>query len=478
MIMHRVGISPERRVLIAANRLPVTATLRAGTVEFTRSAGGVASGLERVASRLPTVWFGWHGLPAEAAGQSSQLSRFGKGLIEIPLTRNEIERFYRGYANGVLWPALHGWSEESCGDPIDWKIYQQVNSRYANAILDDLDGSDRVWVHDYHLLLVPQLLRAQAADASIAFFLHTPFPTPEEFLAIPQAPQLIDGMLGADTIGFHTRDYVRNFLETAAHFGYSIDDNTVRIGSRAVQVKHAPMGIDCVEFTRLASDPQVLSELARLQSTKAPVMMLGVDRLDYTKGIPNRLLAFEHLLETHAELHKRVSLVQIAVPTREEIAAYQDLRHVVEQLVERINQRFGSASWLPVDCLFASVDLPTLVALYRAADVMLVTPQRDGLNLVAKEFVASRVDGSGVLVLSQFAGVANELTAALQVDPNRVARLSAGLYAALQMPIPERRRRMRQMRRAVLCNSIFHWANECIGGLELQAEHAGVSSEQ
>jgi trehalose 6-phosphate synthase/phosphatase len=234
------------------------------------------------------------------------------------------------------------------------------------------------------------------------------------------------------------------------------------------------MGIDCDEFTRLASDPRVLSEVARLQSAKSPMMMLGVDRLDYTKGIPNRLLAFEHLLETHPDLHKRVSLLQIAVPTREEIPAYRDLRQVVTDLIERINRRFGCASWLPVDCLFGSVDLHTLVALYRTTDVMLVTPERDGLNLVAKEFVASRVDGGGVLVLSTFAGVADELAEALQVDPNRLLRFSAGLYAALHMPIAERRRRMRLMRRTVRANSVFRWAAEFIAEPPLRVESVVV----
>ncbi len=463
----------DPRVLIAANRLPVTASRQSGIVKFKTSSGGLASGLMRVARQWPTVWFGWHGLPTDPAAQST-LCAGRSGIAEIPLSCFEIERFYRRYANSMLWPALHGWPEEARGDETDWATYKQVNERYADAILDQLRPHDRVWVHDFHLLLVPQLIRSQAADASLAFFLHTPFPAPTEFLALPNARELIEGMLGADTIGFHTQAYARNFLETARWLGYQTHGIEVRVDRRSVQVKHWPMGIDCDEFANLAYDPRVVAEVSRLKIAKPPTMMLGVDRLDYTKGIPARLVAFEHLLETHPDLHERVTLRKVAVPTREEIPAYRDLRQVVERLVHRINTRFGSASWLPVDCLFGSVDLHTLVALYRSADVMLVTPQRDGLNLVAKEFVASRVDGDGVLLLSKFAGVAHELTDALLVDPNHVKQMSDGLYTALHMPIAERRRRMRRMRRTVQANSVFRWASEFIAEPMHSAEAAAV----
>jgi trehalose 6-phosphate synthase/phosphatase len=463
----------ESRVLIAANRLPVTASSQSGIVKFRRSSGGLASGLMRVARHWPTVWFGWHGLPTEPATRSTLCSQ-DSGLAEIPLTRFEIERFYRRYANCMLWPALHGWPEEARGDETDWETYKQVNERYACAIVDQLRPTDRVWVHDFHLLLVPHLIRSQVYDASLAFFLHTPFPAPSEFLALPNAGELIEGMLGADTIGFHTETYAWNFLETARWLGYQTRGNQVIMDTRSVQVKHWPMGIDCDEFTNLAHDARVVAEVGRLKVAMPPTVLLGVDRLDYTKGIPGRLVAFEHLLEAHPELHKRVTLLQVAVPTREEIPAYSDLKQVVGRLVHRINSRFGSASWLPVDCLFGSVDLHTLVALYRSADVMLVTPQRDGLNLVAKEFVASRVDGDGVLVLSKFAGVADELTDALQVDPNHMKQMSDALYTAITMPLTERRRRMRRMRRTVKANSVFRWAREFIAEPMQSVEAAAV----
>jgi trehalose 6-phosphate synthase/phosphatase len=415
------------------------------------------------------MWFGWNGLASESTLDCHLLPPVSQGCQEIPMAEPEIEHFYRGFSNCVLWPTLHGWPEDARGNAMDWIAYKRINARYASAILNQLRPSDRIWIHDYHLMLVPDMVRTQGCDAPVSFFLHTPFPAVEDFVALPQAHRLIKGTLGADTIGFHTREYARNFLDSARHFGYAVGRDEVCLSGRRIQVKHWPMGIDWDDFTSIAQDPAVMHEVRRLRSTKTPQLMLGVDRLDYTKGIPKRLVAFEQLLERHPELHRRVSLQQVAVPTRDEIPAYRDLRLVVERLIDRINARFGSVSWTPVDCFFGSVDLHTLVALYQAADVMLVTPERDGLNLVGKEFVASRVDGDGVLILSKFAGVANELTDALQVDPNDLVELSSALHTALHMPLSERRRRMRRMRRKVQSNSLYRWASEFIDEPNLEA---------
>jgi trehalose 6-phosphate synthase/phosphatase len=385
-------------------------------------------------------------------------------MVGISLDESEVSHFYRRYCNSVLWPTLHGWTDDPLPEPADWDTYYAVNLRYTEAILRQLQPGDRVWVHDYHLLLVPRMLRERVPNVPVAFFLHTPFPEPAVFAHVPQSEKLLDGMLGANVIGFHTDAYARNFLAAVEAHGFRVRGNNVLDGKRRACVRTRPMGIDVDSFARLGTDPHVLAEVERIRNRET-ALLLGVDRLDYTKGIPQRLLAFECLLDEHPRLHGRVSFLQIAVPTREEITAYRDLREVVEELVRRINNRYGRPGWTPVDYLYGTVDVNTLASLYRAADVMVVTSRRDGLNLVAKEFIATRTDYDGVLILSKFAGAAQELTAALQVDPNRVGDLARVYYSALTMSDNERRSRMRELRRALENNGILQWAADFLDRL-------------
>ncbi|MGH7461397.1 MAG: alpha,alpha-trehalose-phosphate synthase (UDP-forming), partial [Longimicrobiales bacterium] len=412
------------------------------------------------------LWFGWVGASREslarAAGSLANWPR-DPSVVPIPLTEAEIASFYQQYCNSVLWPVLHGWADQSLPEPEDWTTYREINERYAAHVLRHVRPDDCVWVHDYHLMLVPQLVRAQRPDARIAFFLHTPFPRPEIFAAIPQSQVLLEGALGADTIGFHTSEYAQNFLDAVqAQLELPTEIDGLQLGARRVAVRAGPMGIDATSFSRRATDPDILLEVDRIRVNAGMALLLGVDRLDYTKGIPQRLLGFERLLELHPRLRGRVTLTQIAVPSREQVGAYRDLREHVESLVERINGSYGRPGWTPVNYLYGTVDPDTLVALYRAADVMLVTSLRDGLNLVAKEFVASRADGDGVLVLSEFAGAATELASALLVNPNRVGQLADVYHQALTMPRAERRSRMRSLREAVESNNVFQWAAQFI----------------
>jgi trehalose 6-phosphate synthase/phosphatase len=466
MILSRGGA--EGRVLIVSNRLPVTAQRNGNSVTVVPSAGGLATGLSRAREQWETLWIGWSGL-ADGEDVRHHLSKAladDFGSIAIPLSDTEIAGFYRHFSNTVLWPALHGLIDQPVPSPEDWHIYQRVNERYADAVAHLLEPADRVWVNDYHLMLVPRLIRERRPAAAIGFFLHTPFPGLDDLAAVPQYEALLEGVLGADVVGFHTVDYARQFLETVeAVLPYRIGDGTIRVGDRHVRVCAEPMGIDVTAFERLAAQPEILAEVKRISERFDGALMLGVDRLDYTKGILQRLLAFEQLLELQPQVRGRVRLVQVAVPTRADVHAYQDLRQSVEVLVERINASFGRSDWIPVDYLFGTVDLNTLVVLYRAADVMLVTPLRDGLNLVAKEFVASRPDGDGVLVLSRHAGAAAELHASLLVDPTSIDEL-AGVYGvALAMSPAERRARMRRLRLAVARNDVFGWSRRFIDRL-------------
>ncbi|HEY8483380.1 MAG TPA: trehalose-6-phosphate synthase [Longimicrobiales bacterium] len=450
---------PGGRVLIVSNRLPVTARVERGVIRTYQSAGGLAAGLRQLALHWPVVWFGWQGLAGELDTETGEIPGPGEGnrTISIPLTQQEVCGFYRRYCNSVLWPILHRRMDEAHHDPEDWQTYCAVNERYAETVLRHLQPGDRVWVHDYHLFLVPRFLRERRPTVPVAFFLHTPFPEPEVFREIPESRELLEGMLGADVLGFHTEAYRENFLRAVRAQGWTVEGSSVRVGRRHACVRVHPMGVDAESFARLAADPEVLAVVDWIRANGGAIL-LGVDRLDYIKGIPERLLAFERLLQEHPELRGRVSLLQVAVPSREELGAYRRLREYVEGLVLRINYTYARAGWTPVDYLHGSVDLNTLVALYRAADVMVITSLRDGLNLVAKEFIATRTDGDGVLILSEFAGAAAELEAALRVDPNDVDELARAYYRALTMPEAERRRRMRELRRAIEANSVLDWA--------------------
>ena len=461
---NRSGRVGQARVLLVSNRLPITAVKEAGVLRVKRSNGGLVSGLLQVARKWPLVWYGWNGMASDETTTCASENWEVGSLIAVPLSDSDVNRFYRQYCNCVLWPVLHGLTDNVVAEADDWQRYVAVNQRYANAILRDARPGDRVWVHDYHLFLVPELLRQRQPALPIAFFLHTPLPPLDVLQTVPQYRELMRGLLAADVVGFHTTEYLHAFLDAARHLGFAVCGDTVLVGSRVVRVKARPMGIDVDAFARLATDPQILEDVESIKSGKRR-LILGVDRLDYTKGIPERLLAFELLLQEHGELRGRVTLMQIAVPSRGDIAAYQDLRDVVEAIVARINRKFGTGGWEPVEYLYDTVDLNALVSLYRAADVLVVTAHRDGLNLVAKEFVATRADGDGVLILSKFAGAAAELRSALQVDPNQVREIADAYGRALAMPPAERRVRMRQMRSAIAPNNVIAWAKEFVEGL-------------
>jgi trehalose 6-phosphate synthase/phosphatase len=457
------------RVLIVSNRLPWTAERQGNAMRLRRSSGGLATGLSGVHARSGGLWIGWSGVAgvtnddAKDAGDVAQQLK-AAGAVPVRLLHEEVAGFYRGFSNEVLWPVLHGFA--SRGDASDWATYRTVNERYAAAIATHMCPGDRVWIHDYHLMLVPAYLRRIRPDARIGFFLHTPFPSPEAFALLPQRAELLRGVLGADAIGFHTRDYVTSFREAlTGELGVPTSPDHVMRGDRRVSLLACPIGIDVAGFEALAASRDVVDRVALLRTQDDGPVFLGIDRLDYTKGIPQRLLAFERLLAERPDLCARARLIQVAVPSREDAAGYGEVRAETEAIVARINARFGTPGHAPVAYTYGSVDASTLVALYRAADVMLVTPLRDGMNLVAKEFVASRVDDDGVLVLSEHAGAAAELRAALRVDPYDVSALTAACRIALEMTPAERRVRMRRLRIAVRSNDVFGWAQRFLAAL-------------
>ncbi|HZA91286.1 MAG TPA: bifunctional alpha,alpha-trehalose-phosphate synthase (UDP-forming)/trehalose-phosphatase, partial [Gemmatimonadales bacterium] len=448
------------RVLIVANRLPVTVKATDRGVDVQRSAGGLATGLLRPHEQSGGLWIGWSGAPEGlTAEQQSELDHqlAAMRLVAVPLTADQVTRYYENFSNGVLWPLFHYLLDQVPLHVRDWDAYAEVNERFADIVAEHYRPGDLIWVHDYQLLLLPDLLRKRLPDACIGFFLHIPFPSEELFRTLPERDRLLRGLLGADLVGFHTPAYLRHFAASLTQLGLTVEIDKVQLSDREVRLGVFPMGIDAAAFMKLAEDPAVQQEARALRSDESVRLLVGVDRLDYTKGIPRRLLSYEKMLQTHPELRERVRLVQVAVPSRTGVEAYQEYRALVEGLVGRINGDFGTPRWVPVHYIFRSLSEAELVALYRAADVMLVTPLRDGMNLVAKEFVASRTDGDGVLVLSEFAGASWELPEAIQVNPYDVDGMAESAYRALMMDPEERRSRLAPLRIRVETYDVHRW---------------------
>jgi trehalose 6-phosphate synthase/phosphatase len=453
------------RVILVSNRLPVAARIERGELVVSAGAGGVASGLAGFHERGQGVWIGWPGETWRM--DSEQRDALDERLtalraVSVDLTAGDVERYYESFANGILWPLLHYELERLPTYPSGWESYKRVNERFADAVVSQYRPGDLIWIHDYQLMLVPGLVRRRLPGAAIGFFLHVPFPSSELFRVLRWRRELLEGMLGATLVGFHTASYAGHFMSSASKIlGCEISHGRVLFEGRRVRVGAFPMGIDAAAYEDVARSETVAGEVARLARTDRDVrLVVSVDRLDYTKGIPRRLLAFERLLEHYPSWRRRVRLVQVAAPSREAVGAYRDYRRTVDELVGRLHGRFATVGHDPIRYISRTLPRERLVALYRAAAVALVTPLRDGMNLVSKEFVASRVDDDGVLVLSEFAGAAAELSGALLVNPFDLDDVAGAIHRALEMPIGERQDRMRTLRSRVSDYDVYRWARE------------------
>ena len=463
------GMGPER-LLIVSNRLPVVASVEGGELRVTDAEGGLATGLRPWHARVGGLWLGWPGdVSRFTAAQRRELDLRlqQRGIRSVHLSKDQIDRYYHRFSNGVLWPLLHYLIDRVPIDTIGWDAYREVNAAFADAVADVYADGDLIWIHDYQLLLLPALLRERLPGARIGFFLHVPFPSSEVFRILPWRRELLQGLLGADLIGFHTFAYLRHFVASLLHIdGVEANIDRVRVDDRDVALGVFPMGIDSGGFADLAADPAVAAAATTIRAEAGGRrILLGVDRLDYTKGIPRRLLAIERLLTSEPSLCDRIRYVQVAIPSRGGVESYRTFRHQVEETVGRINGACATLRSTPIHYVHRSVSPRELVSLYLAADVMLVTPLRDGMNLVAKEFAASRVDGDGVLVLSEFAGAAAELGDAVVVNPYDLDGVVSGIRRALDMPVDERRRRMRNLRARVSAYDVHAWAEAFIGRL-------------
>jgi trehalose 6-phosphate synthase/phosphatase len=461
------------RVLIVSNRLPVTIRRRDDQFDIERSPGGLATGLRGPHERGDGWWLGWPGISgilteAQRADLTGRLAR--DRLAPLFLSPSELVRYYDGFCNGFIWPVFHYLTGQVPHRTEDWPVYRDVNERFADLVAAHYQEGDLIWVHDYQLLLLPALLRQRLPHARIGFFLHIPFPASEVFRTLPHREELLRGLLGADLIGFHTTSYLRHFASALLLLlGHPTQVDRVLVEDRVVRLGVFPMGVDAKRIAALAERPVLVPEVEEIRAG-SDYTLVAIDRLDYTKGVPQRLLAFENLLQHHPELRGKVKLVNLAVPSRVAVRAYRQFRREVNALVGRINGAFGTPSWVPVHYMFRALPERRVLALYRAADVMLVTPIRDGMNLVAKEYVAARTDLRGVLVLSEYAGAAAELVEAVTMNPYDIDRAAEAYYTALTMPEAEQRERMRRLRERVMGHDVQRWVEDFLHALGDQTE--------
>jgi len=463
-------VRADSPVVVVANRLPVDQVTDAdGTTRYQRSPGGLVTALEPFVAGRGGAWVGWSG----AAGDAPEpFESGGMQLIPVPLSAEEVDRYYEGFSNASLWPLYHDVVEKPEYQRSWWNSYVEVNKRFADRAAEVAAEGAIVWVHDYQLQLVPAMLRQRRPDLTIGFFLHIPFPPYELFSQLPWRSAIIEGLLGADLIGFQQPSAATNFVNLARRLhDLPTKGGTVSYEGRTVTAKSFPISIDVAAFDELARSPEVLARAAEIREElgQPDKIVLGVDRLDYTKGIGVRLEAFGELLEDGAVEAPGTVFVQVATPSRERVEHYVTMRETIEQQAGHINGLHGSTAGPAVQYFNQSMPREELAALYRAADVMLVTPYRDGMNLVAKEYVAARGDDQGVLVLSEFAGAAAELTQALLVNPHDIDGVKHQLLRALRMEPAEAAKRMRAMRRYVTKHDLEHWATSFFEALRAQA---------
>ena len=465
----------KARLLLVSNRLPVTVKLEHNHVTVTQSAGGLATGLRGPHERSGGLWIGWPGETWRLNEvQRAELDRQLAEIRTVPLylSASEVSRYYEGFANGVLWPLFHYLLDRIPMHARDWEAYKKVNQRFADLVVAQYEPGDVIWVQDYQLALLPGMLRERLPNARIGFFLHIPFPAAEIYQILPWRQALLEGLLGADLIGFHTLSYVRHFANALLNtLGIPTNIDRLAYHGREIRLGAFPMGVDAPAFEALAETDEANAEVEQIRhDAPRQRIILGIDRLDYTKGIPRRLLAIERLLDREPALRGRIRFIQVAVPSRTMIDEYAELRDRVHEIVGRINGVHGTVHSTPIHYLFRSFSPQHLAALYRVADVMLVTPMRDGMNLVAKEFVACRADEDGVLVLSEFAGAASELGEAVLVNPYDVDGMAGAIKRSLAMPREERQTRMRALRGRVFRSDVHHWAKSF---LEELSRHEG-----
>ncbi len=468
------------KTIIVSNRLPVQLEINKNEVKATPSVGGLATGMKSVHRDGNGIWVGWSGLTEEQL-TSSLNEKVKKTLKEhqcvpVNLTEKDMEGFYYGFSNKTLWPQFHYFMEYTEFIKEDWETYKKVNEKFAVEILKHLNDGDQVWIHDYQLLLLPQIIKSQRPNTKIGFFLHIPFPSYEVYRTLPWRKEILKGMLGADLLGFHTYEYERHFLSSVQRLlGHNMEFNKILLDGREVLVDSFPMGIDYDKFANAAKAQNKLpkSERSELRlkldehilSDPNAKLILSIDRLDYTKGIPSRLQAFDYFLEKYPEYHEKVRLIMLAVPSRSNVPQYQLLKNEVDQLVGHINGKYSKVSWTPIWYFYRSMPFENLIDLYNACDIALITPLRDGMNLVAKEYIACREDLSGTLILSEMTGASQELSETILINPNNYEEVADTLKEVIEMPIEEQQTINETLQKRLKRYNVERWASDFLQAL-------------
>ncbi|HEX3660385.1 MAG TPA: trehalose-6-phosphate synthase [Acidobacteriaceae bacterium] len=472
-------MKPASDMILVSNRLPITTEMGPNGPVLKPSSGGLVTALRPVLKTRKGYWIGWPGDGPEDQIQrllAKERSESQVQLVPVSLTPAERKGFYAGFSNEIVWPLFHDLQSRCNFDPTYWEAYVHVNRKFADVVGRVSRPDSLIWVHDYHLMLVGDFLRERRVRSRLGFFLHIPFPPLDIFEKLPWRSQILRALFAYDAVGFQTPRDQRNFLGCVRHFLPDIEmhreDEQVRVsvGNRSTLIRTFPIGIDYDEFAQHAAQPEIAERAAQIRrDMHARQIVLGVDRLDYTKGVPDRLRAFRHLLSSSPEMRRQLSLVQIVVPSREHIPKYRELKLEIETLVSQINGQYGDPGWMPIHYIHRALERPELVALYRAADIALITPLKDGMNLVAKEFCASQEGDQGVLILSEFAGAAAQLgNGSILVNPYDIQCVAEALHQACAMEVRERVARMRKLRRRVRNENVFRWCERFCSYLENQ----------
>lgn len=468
------------KTIIISNRLPLTIQKKDGTFTYSESAGGLATGLGSIYKTNNMLWVGWPGinLKTDAERIALKIELLKENLFPIFLTDKDIENYYVGFSNKTIWPIYHYFTQYASFHQDLWLSYKKVNRVFCDEIVKLYKPGDIIWVHDYQQLMLSSYLRQKLPQATIGFFQHIPFPSYEVFRSIPWREEILKGYLGADLIGFHTYDDARHFFSCLKRI-LGIENNLGKIeyDQRTIHVDAFPMGIDFEKFNSSATEPDTLSKVLEYKTSLGDrKLILSIDRLDYSKGIPQRLMAYESFLEKYPEYHSKIILVQLTVPSRYDVSHYRNLKIEIDELVGRINGKFGKINWMPIHYIFRAIPFTHLSALYAISDVALITPIRDGMNLVSKEYVATRSENNGVLILSEMTGAAKELIEALVVNPNDKEQLITALKKALTMSKDEQKKRMSSMRNTIRAYNVHNWLDVFMSRLaftkELQKDKA------
>ena len=459
------------RLIIVSNRLPVSVAKQKDGFIYNESVGGVATGISSLSEPKERLWFGWPGIPSNHLTPDSrnQITKElnNRGCHPVFLSNQNIRDFYSGFSNKTIWPLFHYFSELTMFEEQYWRSYNAVNQLFCDELIPQVTKDDIIWVHDYQLMLLPQMIRQQLPQAQIGFFLHIPFPSFELLRNLPWRDEILQGILGADLIGFHEYDYVRHFLSSVYRIcGHEHQLSKLIIENRHIRVDAFPMGINYEKYANSRANPDVQREIDQLK-TNGNRIILSVDRLDYTKGILKRLEAYDWFLTQHPEYHGKVSLAMVAVPSRTKVEHYALLRSEIEKNVGRINGAYGTLDWTPVSYMYRSLPFEQISALYNLADIALITPLRDGMNLVAKEFIATQNNKKpqGILILSEMAGAASELSESIVVNPHDKIAIVEAIKEALEMPQEERLRRNLLMQSRISRYTVSRWANDFIHSL-------------